>query len=233
MAGLLNQPGVLVLEQPLNSAGCCTCGVGDKHYSVVTQNRAPLLKAVEELDCCCRRLGCICRRDFDLAVKDATDKPLYRFDHNRMCCTWCHCLACCRHRMTVVRIADKKEIGKVQNNCRLCCTCFPEFSVTNEAGHHVYTITKDVGCCAGCCGNTCRCCGCGCDVPVGYTIKGGQGGIIEKITDPARTGAAHEDTFAVRFPQQATDEERVLLVAATIVVDYTLYDEAPAPQKMK
>jgi hypothetical protein len=57
------------------------------------------------------------------------------------------------------------------------------------------------------------------------TIKGKGGGAVEHMASKGRA----EDTYRLVFPKDASESERLLLIGATFLVDYTLYDD-PAPE---
>jgi len=196
------------------------------------------MTAKEELDVCCRKCGCLCRRDFDLDLNDGSGNKVYQFYHPMICCSWLSCCGCCRHRLQVKRAGN--TVGWVERDCRICCTCYPRFSVTDSKGQNIYSISKDVDCCTQCCGNCCNCCCCASNspTPLGYTIEGKNGrpskGIVQK-EQTALHAAGTDDVFGVKFPDGSSEEDRLLLVAAAIIIDYALYDEpvAPEAQKMK
>jgi len=232
---------VIIVEQYAaqdDGCCCCRCDCGEKEYQVVThESRQVLYRAQEHLDRCCRRCGCLCRRDFDLNMVDGEGKAIAVLHHGTMCCTWLHCLSCCRHRLDI-KDASKKKLGRVENDCRICCSCYPRFSVYDEKDHELFKVVKDVQCC---CGSCCpaKCCCCDCSVPTGYTVHGtgaakGEEGKVERLEDTrARAGGGKEDTFILYFPPQAVQSQRLLLVATSILLDYTIYDEKPVAQKMK
>jgi len=211
----------------------CPCNAGEKMYQVFGGNSRMIYKAQEDLDCCCRQWCCICRRDFELRLVDAASGgDAYRLDHKRMCCSWFHCCACCRHRMSM-HTPDGRQIGHMESDCRICA-CFPKFSVyeaTSEA-NPIFTLDKQVSLCAQCCGNCSFCC-CRCEVPAGYVIsgQGSKGELYKSVDDRPKTG--RDDTFMLTFPVGTSQDHRALLLAATMLVDYTLYDDKPTPQKME
>jgi len=61
-------------------------------------------------------------------------------------------------------------------------------------------------------------------IPSGLTIKGKGSGAVEHMTSRGRT----EDTYRLVFPKDASEQDRLLLIGATFLVDYTLYD-SPEP----
>jgi len=57
-------------------------------------------------------------------------------------------------------------------------------------------------------------------VPPGYVIRGRGQGAINKITDLK----AGQDTYRVTMPDGASDNDRILLLATSFLVDYALYE---------
>jgi len=209
---LAGQQQVFVVEEVNTDRTCCQRG--EKQYRIRDGAGAhDLFTAKEQLDLCCRQCFCVCRRDFDLFADDKAGDPVV-MHHHTMCCSWFHCLPCCRHRMHVSR--KDKPIGYVRSDCHWCCTCFPTFTVFDEKEKEIYTIGKDVDCCARMCGG-CGCCCCHCAVPQEYSIKGHGEGKIEDVP----MGQSRTNQFIVKFPVNATEDHRMLLVAGTFLVDYT------------
>jgi len=92
----------------------------------------------------------------------------------------------------------------------------------------LYEVAKDLNCFQACCGQACQFCCCNCNFPLGYTIKGKSSeGSLEKLPD-----RREEDSYLLRFPPDATEEARVLLLAASFALDYSTYDE-PKKEAMK
>lgn len=131
--------------------------------------------------------------------------------------------------MTVTRTRDRKIIGTTQNNCKCCCTCYPEFDIKDDKGERMFMLSKDVNCCASMCGGGHKCCGCKCEVPVGFTIKTmagprkGSTGEFHRMDDE-RSRMSSLDSYSLAFPPDAHEEQRVMLLAAALLVDYTHYD---------
>jgi len=218
-----------------NCCSCCGCQMacerGEKHYSISPPRGNPYFTAREELDCCCRKAGCLCRRDFELVITDKNKQDVYLLDHGRMCCSWLTCCACCRHRMGVLKLPNRTPLGFISSGIKGLCSCYPPFYVKDATGTVIYTLRKDVNCIGYCCGRT-ECCGCICDYPQGYVIKSSAGveGKVER-SESHMGDLGKEDTFSVTFPTKADEEHRALLVAATILLDYTLYDDDPPPKQ--
>eukprot|EP00457_Paulinella_chromatophora_P010508 gb/GEZN01010612.1/.p1 GENE.gb/GEZN01010612.1/~~gb/GEZN01010612.1/.p1 ORF type:complete len:274 (-),score=29.18 gb/GEZN01010612.1/:317-1138(-) len=204
-----------------------------KEYTVVSPGtKTAIFKAQEDLDLCCRSGGCLWKRDFDLRVNDGTGKAVYYFYHPRVWCEWCHCCECCNHRMTIyqARPDDRNErgdiLGYVESDFKCGCSCVPNFTIRNAERKPTYHVRKDRDCDAcECCECLCCCCAMG---GKGYVIsdgKGVPGGIYH--LDEENSSKLAEDAFRLTFPEQSKEHDRVMMLAATILVDYDLYDEPP------
>jgi len=230
----VNQPRVIVNEEHHRNDRCCDRG--EKEYKLFTANQQHIATALENLDCCCQKCLCFCRREFTLAVVPAgSNNAKYTLTHGTTCFSCCSCFSCCRHRFDVKNDAGK-HVGHVEAECKICCSCYPSFLVKDAADKEVYRVAKDVNCCQAMCGNACNCCGCNCTFPAGYTIhdltNANEKGDVLKLPD----NRVEDDSFAVDFPKNADDDHRMLLLGATFLVDYALYDdhkEAPPAQNMK
>jgi len=153
--------------------------------------------------------------------------------HGFMCCSYFTCCCpLCRHRIEIKSTKQDKEVGKIRGDCHTCCSCFPSFSVYDEKIAPLYTIKKDVDCCASMFGG-CACCCCAANIPAALSIHGVGRKEEGKVEHMARRGR-DEDTFKITFPREATDAHRLLLVGATFLVDYALYDDPkPSEQEMR
>lgn len=220
--GLRNHAEVMVVEVHNRQKACCP--QGEKEYRVVDAHGNRILTAKEDLDCCCRTCRCFFRRDFDIDVEDAKGEKLFTMNHPRLCCSYFTCCcSCCRHRIEVTQKNGDKEIGSIKSDCTTCCSCFPSFSVYDAKGEESYAVKKDLDCCASMCGG-CSCCCFKAVIPTGLSISGKGKGAIEHMTSKGRS----EDTYRLVFPKEATEQERLLLIGATFLVDYTLFDQPEA-----
>jgi len=226
--GLLRgQQQVFVVEEFGVERTCCSRG--EKAYRIRDGAGAhDLFVAREQLDMCCRKCFCFCRRDFDIVAEDKVGGDPVTMTHNMMCCSWFHCLPCCRHRFHIRR--KDHALGYVRSDCEICCNCFPTFTVFDEKDKELYKISKDVDCCARICGGR-GCCCCRCKIPQEYTIKGQGQGIVEELP----MGQSRINQFILKFPVEADENQRMLLLAATFLIDYTGDDARgdPAPAHMK
>jgi len=191
---------------------------GEREFDVFyTDDRAPtkIYSAKERLDCCCRSCSCLCTRDFDISVQNTEGVEVYNIHKQRICCSWFSCIPCCRHRMEVYRTSDKTRVGAAQSDGG-CCARFPSFTTMDDRGGEGFKVTKDVNCCV----RWCWCFPCCCEVPPGYVIRGRGQGAVNKIADLK----AGQDTYKVVMPDGASDNDRILLLATSFLVDYALYE---------
>lgn len=225
---------VHVVEQ--RQKGRC-CVPPFKTYTVVSPGtKTSIYSAHEELDTCCRKCGCLWQRDFDLRVESGEGTPAYYFYHHRICCEWMHCLHCCNHRMQIYeadpsnRKQKGKKVGSVESDFLCGCSCIPNFTMRDADGKISYQVRRDMQC------EACPCLACcyGGERSKGYIISSGNGtpGGIYHLNEQ-RAKAMIEDSYQVTFPEIASEVDRVLMVAATILVDYDLYDDPPKIQEMR
>lgn len=241
--GLDRVSQVQVIEQDKVRALTCMCiNKGEKQYNVMDEEGEKMFYVVEDKDNCCQHFGCWFDRDFNLFVRLESESHdnIAKMHVHRNCCTWFSCFECCRHRMTVEQI-DSTYIGHVQNNCQLCCSCYPKFTVTDAQKKPKYIVQQESHACAYflCCGAEQRyCCGIKCYIPstLGITSKNGAPHTMIEHLDGGRSVDA--DAYRVEFPEGATTEDKLLLIASTICVDYKMYrstaddDDRPKHQQM-
>jgi len=133
-------------------------------------------------------------------------------------------------------VEDKSNglIGTVGSDCQ-CCSCWPKFTVKNEQGAARFVVQQDTHFCANClcCGARSRqCCGIDCYIPASLSIAPQPSGKTTTLVHQAGGRGADADAYQVIFPEGASLNDKLLLVAATICIDYKMYT-APSQEKMK
>jgi len=227
---------VSVVEQDKVRALNCMCiEKGEKQFNVSDEKGNRLFTAVEDKDLCCQRCGCCCTRDFDLKLKKQSEEEAheYNFRVKTICCSWFHCLECCRRRMEVTDKAGEK-LGYVQADCQ-CCSCWPKFTVRDANGNDRFTVQQDSHFCAQClcCGARSRsCCGIDCYIPASLSVTPLPSGKSTELEHQSGSRGADADAYVETFPEGSSVTDKILLVACTICVDYNMYTE-PSHQKMK
>lgn len=153
--------------------------------------------------------------DTDLAkVIIQVDKP----------CT-CPCCCFCRPFMDVRFIDTNQFLGRIREPCT-CCDIDTE--IYDGAGNFRYLITGD--CCQiGLC--------CGADVQKLATIRfdilqnNMIVGSMRKLGSNFGEFFSKADSYQITFPQNATPQEKMLLIVAGLMIDYQNFekDDAPSP----
>jgi len=227
---------VAVVEQDKVRALTCMCiEKGEKQYKITDQNGHPLFTAVEDKDLCCQRCGCLCSRDFNLHVKKESEdaESFYNYYVPRTYCKKFGCMSCCRIGIEV-KEKGGTPIGSVGSDFQ-CCSCWPKFSVRDPQSSVRYTVQQDTHFCANilCCGAHSRhCCGIDCYIPASLSVNPQGSGKSTTLTHQAGSRGADADAYQLVFPEGASVNDKLLLVAATICVDYKMYT-APSQEHMK
>lgn len=109
-----------------------------------------------------------------------------------------------------------------------CCDCSPWIHVRNKLNEVIFTINTI--CCQ--CGISCRHCCCGPFYDVKLFIGRGPGdpkinpcGFIHKPKTGCQGVFTNADNFEIEFPKDATAEEKLLLIFATLFMDYQYFEE--------
>ena len=136
------------------------------------------------------------------------------------------CLCCCRPE--VISYYGNKESSKSFGKIDFPWTCCdPIFQVKDNSGALKYSITTDCCTCGFLCGNSC-----GCFSPVTMQIHKGE------IGDPSQavgqmvkhamgfaTLVSDADNYEIVFPKDASPEDKMNLIGAALLIDYSLFEE--------
>ena len=119
-------------------------------------------------------------------------------------------------------------LGFVESDFLCGCSFIPNFTIRNAKREVVYSVRRDRQC------SMCPCCAsCAGDNQQGYVISdrknGGTPGGIKHLEED-KSKHLLEDSFRIQFPENSAEDDRLLMLAAGILVDYDLYD-APVPQQ--
>jgi len=235
MASLLENHGkVAIIEQDKVRAMCCMCiNKQEKQYNVLDDEGRTILVVVEDKDNCCRTCWCCFSSDYDLKVKEESEseKKLGEFYVHRRYCHWFQCLQCCRYTMTA-KDENDNEYGTVGTDYKWPCDCTPQFSIKDMSGNHKFEIEEEDHWCAYflCCGAESRyCCGIKCYIQNSLAIKG-EGFEKTKIEHMDGGRSEDADAYHLDFPEGVTGQDKLLMIAGVVCVDYTLFSASP-PEK--
>ena len=158
---------------------------------------------------------------------DASGPLLFTLDRPFRC-KLSPCKCCCFQEITTLS-PDGTKIGSVKESMYLCPV--PSFLILDANDEKKYEISTPV-CCSGMCVNVCAE-GC-CNLKIPFYIyppgerQGGEDKILGKIIKEWG-GIAKElfksvGTFSVKFPKDATPEDKAALFAGVMLLDYNFFE---------
>jgi hypothetical protein len=188
-------------------------------------------QSLEDADCFCR-MCCSPIHPFQMRVQElSTDAELLTVDRPTRCAA-SSCKCCCYQEISVT--SGGQALGSVKENCYYCVPAFTVFTASGEELYLVHPPTCCGGMCVQCCseGNPCGK-GC-CKVPfwvfnAGQTNTGGDAPHIGKILKKPKSFGTEmltdADAFAITFPEQASADEKALLVGTSIFLNAMFFEE--------
>jgi hypothetical protein len=164
---------------------------------------------------------------------------LNQFDDNTQTIAWmdrpyaCTCCCLARPEMTVYWGSidnTSNVIGKIREPCK-CIDI--QMDMMDFAGNGRYSVLAD-GCqCGICCGGT----PCGRCSEVMFPIfkynqeskeyANRQGSIQRKFNGCMKSIATDADNFEITFPQDASPEDKLMMIATALMIDFRYYNEDP------
>ena len=194
-----------------------------------------LFKCKEFSDWCDRNCCSASSREFHMFIKHiGTDQNLDDNFRNTFVnvnkpftCTCC-CCCCDRPVMFANYSRDRKPLGRIKE---LCSCCDPEFYTYDSFGKAKYYITGDYCQCGLCCGGMCEKLS-----EVVFNIFPAEkttipcGSIIKKPADFAEL-ITSADSYQVNFPNNAKPEDKMMLIIATLMIDYQYFEVSASANK--
>ena len=233
MAELAMSTGVLIKQQAQFLEQITGCESPNRYYvfSQSPQGGMKLLFKCKEYSECCMRNCCPAKsREFNMAVKHIATAANLNEDFNTpfvdirkpFKCT-CFCLD--RPEMLIKYGANNQPLGRIKQPY----TCFdPMFSTYDSTGNKRYTIHAD--CCQ--CGLLCANNFLGKLSEVTFHIYSNgnmtspPSGSITKKSATASELVTSADSYQVNFPRDATPEDKMVLIAAGLMIDYQFFEES-------
>lgn len=144
------------------------------------------------------------------------------------------CTCCCYARPMMTGYfgdINGKQFGQIEEPCTYCD---PLYLVKDSSENVKFKISAD------CCqyGIMCRDTCCGKCSEVEFNIFDGKTddldekarcGVVRKlVSDVVKELMTDADTFEINFPQNASPEEKLLIIGAVLMIDYRFYEESPA-----
>ena len=195
-------------------------------YSVFVQTPMGMkyMFRAREFSTCCAR--CCCEgsnRPLNIQVKHIASLAEFQTDVSKIYLTIdkpcrCQCCCLCRPYMDIRHVDTGKYFGKIREPCT-CCDL--EIDVYDHIGNLRYELTAD--CCqAG------LCCGAAMQklADIEFLIK--HNGVIVgrlcKLPANYMEFFSKADSYSVQFPAMATPEEKMLLIMAGLMIDYSFFE---------
>ena len=197
--------------------------------------------SIEESNCCIR----ICfpaNRPLTMHVNLGVDANGEQVMKAVKPCNLCMANQCCFSTpMMDVQRMDGQSMGTVTTPF-VCCRCVPEIKVQDATGTTIYDIAPPV-CCGGMCINVFHsgCCNKNClklplfvypegaprDNTTGELVAGSSavGAITKEWRGLGTEMFSDADTFAVQFPPGIDTAKKALLLAATFLVNVTMFEK--------
>ena len=192
-------------------------------------NKRYLFKAKENSSWCCRNCCDGASREFDLDMKRVEytslgqEKKVNFAKFSRpFKCTCC----CCNRPEMTGKLLDSPtpNLGKVAEPCTVCD---PLIQIFNKSNVQAYTITCDCCQCGYCCRNSLlgRCSEVNFEIFSGASTDGKPTGKIFKKVKGVQSAVGDADFYTITFPPEANPEDKVMLIGATIMIDYLYYED--------
>ena len=188
-----------------------------------------LFKCKEQSECCQRNCCCASVREFSMAIKhvkphletddtfDNTDISAYKP---------CKCTCFCLERPIMNVFTNRNTLVGTVKQPFSCCD--PIFTINDPSGVIKYYIWADCCQCGYCCGN--NICGKLSEVifyiysNLDKTVK--IGSITKKVAKLSEM-ITNADSYSIIFPEGAFPEDKLLLIAAALMIDYQYFESSP------
>ena len=136
----------------------------------------------------------------------------------------CPCFCCCRPEVTLLLGEQKEIVGKIIN---IFTCCDPEFEIFDKSGNLKFKVHAD--CCQ--CGLMCAKNICGKFSSANFEIYDGtltnKVGQISKMAAQSYTEMVTDaDSYQISFPVQASAEDKLLLIALGLMIDYQYFESS-------
>ena len=168
--------------------------------------------AAEKSNCCTRQI-CGPAREFDMTIKDNSNREVIHLERP-LRCTNPLCF-CCLQELTVTSPINGETLGFVKQKCH---PCVPLFDIQDSQGNSIFEI-KGPFCQIRCCSD------------INFPINDNAGNEVGKITKQW-SGALKEaftdaDNFGCTFPLDLDVKIKAVLIGAVFLIDF-MYFEQPA-----
>jgi hypothetical protein len=208
---------------------CMGCEAKTEFKYAIGENT--IAQSLEDTSCFCR-LFCNPIHPFQMRVQElSTDAELLTVD--RPCRTPAGCCKCCCYQ-TIDVTSGGQKLGSVKENCYFCVPAFNVFDANDEELYLIHPPTCCCGCCVQCCSEGNPCFGKGCCTAPFWVFQAGQkntggdavhlGKILKKPKSWGTEFFTDANAFAITFPEQASADEKALLVGTSIFLNAIFFE---------
>ena len=233
MAELNSCTSVIIKQQPELLELIAGCETANRYHVLGVCNGVyKYLFKCHERSSFCQRNCCPSHiREFNMDMYHATSVPLAGNISGKFANLFkpfkCSCLCCNRPIINVTLGADNKYVGKIKH---LFSCCDPEFEVYNAQGLKYY-VRAD--CCQ--CGLLCANNFCGKLSTATFEVfQPGSSNIVSTITKMSAQSYSEvitdADSYQVSFPASATAEDKLLLIALGLMIDYQYFETSSSDE---
>ena len=227
MSELNNCTGVIIRQQPELFEAITGCETANRYhvYGQTGQELKYLFKCMEKSGFCMRSCCPSNIREFNMEIIHILNlgpQPVSKLFANAMKPLMCPCFCCCRPEMTLLLGEQKEIVGKIVNPYT-CCD--PEFEIFDKSGNVKFKVHAD--CCQ--CGLRCANNICGKFSSANFEIYDGT--LTNKVGQISRMAAqsytemvTDADSYQINFPAQASAEDKLLLIALGLMIDYQYFE---------
>ena len=227
MSELNTCTGVIIRQQPELLEAITGCETANRYhvYGQTGQELKYLFKCMEKSGCCMRNFCPSNIREFNMEIIHILNlgpQPVSKLFANAMKPLMCPCFCCCRPEMTLLLGEQKEIVGKIVNPYT-CCD--PEFEIFDKSGNVKFKVHAD--CCQ--CGLMCANNICGKFSSANFDIY--DGAMTNKVGQISRMPAqsyaemvTDADSYQINFPAQASAEDKLLLIALGLMIDYQYFE---------
>lgn len=207
--------------------GCET----QNRYNVFIQSSMGLkyaFRCIERSGCCCRTCCSANCRSLKMDIRHVAspneDPELSKIfiSASKPCAMGCCCL--CRPHLDINLSDNNLYLGRIREPCT-CCDI--QTDIYNKNYELKYSIV----------GSCCQfglCCGSSMEkmTEIEFRIKsqGKTVGVMKKLSSTVGEYFTKADSYKISFPNQATPEEKMLLICAGLLVDYQNFERDETPK---
>lgn len=221
LAELAQCTGAIVRQQPDYMSEATSCDrPAQFHVYVQTPYGIKYLFKCNEISSGCARCCCgAASRGYSMDIKHIKSETEMTADladdyiSIRKPCSCC----LCRPTMEITEVSNGAKFGKIRDPF---CACTPEVDIYDRNDNLRYEISTE------CCQEG-LCCGAACsklnDIRFHIFQNGNRLGDICKLQAGYDEFFTKADSYLVKFPPIATPEDRMMLIVATLLLDYQYF----------